>query len=129
MDIDPRHLRILLSIAEHGTFTRAAAAQRISQPAMSSAIARLETLDAQTSEHTTKQLARRHGIFNDQNAFATLNIDCDGPETGARRWHQLHENGHVVLRLGLGLEADLEEDRTSPVSKRRMKPCSVFHTT
>jgi LysR family transcriptional regulator, regulator of abg operon len=42
MDIDPRHLRILLSIAEHGTFTRAAAAQRISQPAMSSAIARLE---------------------------------------------------------------------------------------
>ena len=38
MDIDPRHLRILLAIAEHGTFTRAAAAQRISQPAMSSAI-------------------------------------------------------------------------------------------
>jgi LysR family transcriptional regulator of gallate degradation len=42
MDIDPRHLHILLAIAEQGTFTRAAAARRISQPAMSSAIARLE---------------------------------------------------------------------------------------
>ena len=42
MDIDPRHLRILLAIAEQGSFTRAAAAQRISQPAMSNAIALLE---------------------------------------------------------------------------------------
>ena len=42
MDIDPRHLRILLSIAEQGSFTRAAAAQRISQPAMSAGIALLE---------------------------------------------------------------------------------------
>ena len=41
MDIDPRHLRILLAIAEQGSFTRAATAQRISQPAMSSAIALL----------------------------------------------------------------------------------------
>ena len=42
MDIDPRHLRILLAIAEQGSFTRAAAVQRISQPAMSNAIALLE---------------------------------------------------------------------------------------
>src|SRR5260370_1507062 len=42
MDVDPRHLRILLAIAEQGSFTRAAAAQSISQPAMSSAIALLE---------------------------------------------------------------------------------------
>src|SRR5882757_4502831 len=32
MEIDPRHLRILLSIAEHGSFTRAAAARRMSPP-------------------------------------------------------------------------------------------------
>ena len=42
MEIDPRHLRTLLSIAEHGSFTRAAAARRMSQPAMSSGIALLE---------------------------------------------------------------------------------------
>ena len=42
MDIDPRHLRILRAIAEQGSFTRAAAAQRISQPALSAGIAQLE---------------------------------------------------------------------------------------
>jgi DNA-binding transcriptional LysR family regulator len=42
MEIDPRHLRILLSIAEHGSFTRAAAARRMSQPALSTGIALLE---------------------------------------------------------------------------------------
>src|SRR5262249_14576960 len=42
MEIDPRHLRILRAIAEHGSFTRAAAAQGISQPAMSAGIALLE---------------------------------------------------------------------------------------
>src|SRR5438128_2314958 len=42
MEIDPRHLRLLRAIAEQGSFTRAAAAQRISQPAMSAGIAQLE---------------------------------------------------------------------------------------
>src|SRR5258708_21422733 len=42
MEIDPRHLRILLSIAEHGSFTRAAAARGMAQPALSAGIALLE---------------------------------------------------------------------------------------
>ena len=42
MEIDPRHLRLLRAIAEQGSFTRAAATQRISQPAMSAGIAQLE---------------------------------------------------------------------------------------
>src|SRR5690606_32653673 len=44
MDIDPRHLAILRRIAESGSFTRAAASLRISQPALSNSIAQLERL-------------------------------------------------------------------------------------
>ena len=40
--IDPRRLIGLLRIAEHGSYTRAAAAQGVSQPALSSSIAVLE---------------------------------------------------------------------------------------
>ena len=42
MDIDPRYLANLLSIAKHGSFNRAAAARGISQPALSNSIAQLE---------------------------------------------------------------------------------------
>jgi LysR family transcriptional regulator of gallate degradation len=42
MNIDARQLRLLLAIAEQGSFTRAAAALRVSQPAMSAGIALLE---------------------------------------------------------------------------------------
>src|SRR5664280_2842012 len=42
MAIDPRRLIELLSIAEHGSFTRAAAARGISQPALSHSMALLE---------------------------------------------------------------------------------------
>lgn len=42
MAIDARHLHILLSIAEHGSFSRAAEAEHISQPALSNKIALLE---------------------------------------------------------------------------------------
>jgi LysR family transcriptional regulator, regulator for genes of the gallate degradation pathway len=42
MKIDPRHLTNLMSIAEHGSFNRAAAARGISQPALSNSIAQLE---------------------------------------------------------------------------------------
>jgi LysR family transcriptional regulator, regulator for genes of the gallate degradation pathway len=44
MEIDPRHLAILRQIAESGSFTRAAATLRISQPALSNSIAQLERL-------------------------------------------------------------------------------------
>lgn len=39
---DPRDIRFLLAVAEHGTFMSAARAENISQPALSSRIARLE---------------------------------------------------------------------------------------
>jgi LysR family pca operon transcriptional activator len=42
MNIDPRHLANLQSIATHGSFNRAAAARGISQPALSNSIAQLE---------------------------------------------------------------------------------------
>ena len=42
MAVDPRRLVELLRIAEHGSYTRAAAAQGISQPALSNSIAVLE---------------------------------------------------------------------------------------
>ena len=42
MRIDPRHLRIVLAIAQHGTFNRAAASLNMSQPALSKSISLLE---------------------------------------------------------------------------------------
>ena len=42
VNIDPRYLANLLSIAEHGSFNRAATARGISQPALSNSIAQLE---------------------------------------------------------------------------------------
>jgi len=43
MKIDPRHLALLVSIAKHGSFNRAAAICGISQPALSNSIAQLES--------------------------------------------------------------------------------------
>src|SRR5262245_13488720 len=40
--LDPRRLLDLLAIAEHGSYTRAATALRVSQPALSNSIAALE---------------------------------------------------------------------------------------
>src|SRR5579875_8512 len=42
MAVDPKRLIELLSIAETGSFTKAAAARRISQPALSNSMAVLE---------------------------------------------------------------------------------------
>jgi LysR family transcriptional regulator of gallate degradation len=55
MKIDPRHLANLMSIAEHGSFNRAAAARGISQPALSNSIAQLERrLGAQVLSRTRR---------------------------------------------------------------------------
>jgi LysR family transcriptional regulator of gallate degradation len=88
MDVDPRHLRILLAIAEQGSFTRAAAAQSISQPAMSSAIALLE-----------KQLGVRV---------------LDRGRHGAR----LNAFGQVLIRHARGLNALLDQAKTEIDLKR-----------
>ena len=42
MKVDPRHLKLVLAIIEHGTFNRAAAAIGVSQPALSKSISQLE---------------------------------------------------------------------------------------
>ena len=88
MDIDPRHLRILLAIAEQGSFTRAAVAQRISQPAMSSAIALLE-----------KQLGVRV---------------LERGRHGAR----LNEFGQLLIRHARGLHALLDQAKAEIDRKR-----------
>ena len=55
--LDPKRLLDLLRIAEHGSYTRAAAAQGVSQPALSNSIAALEkALGVRVLERT------RHGI-------------------------------------------------------------------
>ena len=42
MNIDPRHLTLVLAVTRHGSFNRAAEALGISQPALSKSIALLE---------------------------------------------------------------------------------------
>jgi DNA-binding transcriptional LysR family regulator len=88
MEIDPRHLRILRAIAEQGSFTRAAAAQRISQPALSAGIALLE------KELGVRVLERgRHGA-------------------------RLNEFGQLLIRHARGLEALLDQAKAEIDLKR-----------
>ena len=88
MEIDPRHLRILLAIAEQGSFTRAAAAQRMSQPAISAGIALLE------KELGVRVLERgRHGA-------------------------QLNEFGRLLVRHARGLDALLGQAKAEIDLKR-----------
>lgn len=79
MPIDPKHIANLLAIAEHGSFTRAAAAQSMSQPALSSSIAQLE---------------RRLGIKV---------LDR------SRRGSVLNEYGDILVRRARGLKALLNQ--------------------
>lgn len=88
MEIDPRHLRILRAIAEQGSFTRAAAAQRISQPALSAGIAQLE-----------KQLGVRV---------------LERGRHGAR----LNDFGHLLIRHARGLDALLDQAKAEIDLKR-----------
>jgi LysR family pca operon transcriptional activator len=112
MDIEPRHLRILLAIAEHGTFTRAAAAQRISQPAMSSAIARLE------KQLGVRVLERgRHGA--DLNDFGRLLV------RHARGLHALLDQAKAEIdRKRLGHDGPLLIGAT-PVTLIELVPAAI----
>lgn len=116
MDVDPRHLRILLAIAEHGTFTRAAAAQRISQPAMSSAIARLE------KQLGVRVLERgRHGA--DLNDFGRLLV------RHARGLHALLGQAKAEIDLKrLGYEGPLKIGGT-PVTLIELVPAAIERLT
>ena len=116
MDIDPRHLRILLAIAEQGTFTRAAAAQRISQPAMSSAIARLE------KQLGVRVLERgRHGA--DLNDFGRLLV------RHARGLHALLGQAKAEIDLKrLGQEGPLLIGGT-PVTLIELVPAAIERLT
>src|SRR5262245_48825256 len=116
MDVDPRHLRILLAIAEHGTFTRAAAAQRISQPAMSSAIARLE------KQLGVRVLERgRHGA--DLNEFGRLLV------RHARGLHALLGQAKAEIDLKrLGYEGPLKIGGT-PVTLIELIPAAIERLT
>jgi LysR family transcriptional regulator of gallate degradation len=88
MDIDPRHLRNLLAIAEQGSFTRAAAVRHISQPAMSSGIALLE------KQLGVRVLERgRHGA-------------------------KLNEFGRLLIRHARGLDALLDQAKAEIDLKR-----------
>jgi LysR family transcriptional regulator, regulator of abg operon len=88
MEIDPRHLRILRAIAEQGSFTRAAAAQRMSQPAISAGIALLE------KELGVRVLERgRHGA-------------------------RLNEFGQLLIRHARGLDALLDQAKAEIDLKR-----------
>ena len=112
MDIDPRHLRILLAIAEQGSFTRAAATQRISQPAMSSAIALLE------KQLGVRVLERgRHGAK--LNEFGQLLI------RHARGLHALlHQAKAEIDRKRLGYEGPLLIGGT-PVTLIQLVPAAI----
>jgi DNA-binding transcriptional LysR family regulator len=56
--LDPRHLRVLVALAEEGTFTDAAIRLGTGQPAVSRAVARLEALlGVQLVQRTTRSLS------------------------------------------------------------------------
>jgi molybdate transport repressor ModE-like protein len=86
MELDLKHLRNLLAIARHGSFSRAAATLKMSQPALSNSIVQLE---------------RRLG---------------DRVLERGRHGAQLTELGHVLTRhaelMEVGLNRALEEIRT-----------------
>ena len=79
MPIDPRHLTALLAIKTHGSFVRAAEALNMSQPALSSAIATLESrLGSQLIERGPKGATlNQHGerlATHAENIKATLGL-------------------------------------------------------
>jgi DNA-binding transcriptional LysR family regulator len=88
MKLDPRLLRCLRSIAEHGSFSQAAAAENISQPALSNKIALLER------QFGVSVMERgRHG--------ATLN-----------------EYGAILLRYARSMDAMIERAKDEVEHKR-----------
>ena len=89
MALDPRHIQILLAIAQHGSFSAASQALNTSQPALSNRIAQLE-----------RQLGTR--IFDRGRHGATLT-----------------DVGHLLLRHARALDAVLQQAQTEVELKKR----------
>jgi len=94
-----RHINYFLAVAEHGGFTRAAAALHVSQPALSQQIKQLEeTLDVQLFDRTgrTTRLTDAGEVYLRFARRALLDLDA-----GKRALHDVQDLSRGTLRLGL----------------------------
>jgi LysR family transcriptional regulator, cyn operon transcriptional activator len=94
-----RHINYFLAIADHGGFTRAAAALHISQPALSQQIKQLEeSLGVQLFDRTGKstRLTDAGMVYQRYARRALLDLD-----EGKRALHDVQDLSYGTLRLGL----------------------------
>ncbi|MBD8874046.1 transcriptional regulator CynR [Rhodanobacter sp. DHB23] len=94
-----RHIRYFLAVAEHGSFTRAAAALHVSQPALSQQIRQLEeTLGAALFDRSGRSTRLTDaGTAYLQHARRAL-LDL---EAGRRALHDVRDLSRGTLRLGV----------------------------
>jgi LysR family transcriptional regulator, cyn operon transcriptional activator len=94
-----RHINYFLAVADHGGFTRAAAALHVSQPALSQQIKQLEeALGMQLFDRTGKstRLTDAGEVYQRYARRALLDLD-----EGKRALHDVQDLSHGTLRLGL----------------------------
>ena len=95
----PRSIRYLLAVAEHRSFTRAAASLYVSQPTLSQQIKQLEeSLDVQLLDRSGKSVrltdAGEVYLLHARRALGEL-------EAGKRAIHELQDLSRGALRLGM----------------------------
>ncbi|MER7758219.1 LysR family transcriptional regulator [Streptomyces sp. NPDC097619] len=101
MTIELRHLRAFLVIAEEGNLTRAAARLRITQPALSRTLLRLEGhLGARLADRSTHHfvLTPEGRVFRDKAALAVAAVETALDPAGLRSWPL--RLGHTWAALG-----------------------------
>jgi LysR family transcriptional regulator, cyn operon transcriptional activator len=94
-----RHIHYFLAVAEHGGFTRAAAALHVSQPALSQQIKQLEeSLGVALFDRTgrTTRLTDAGAVYQAYARRALLDL-----EAGKRALHDVQDLSRGALRLGL----------------------------
>ncbi|RUL79083.1 transcriptional regulator CynR [Dyella choica] len=94
-----RHIHYFLAVADHGGFTRAAAALHVSQPALSQQIKQLEeTLGVPLFDRTgrTTRLTDAGQVYQDYARRALLDL-----QAGKRALHDVQDLSRGALRLGL----------------------------
>ncbi|GAA2986047.1 transcriptional regulator CynR [Streptomyces drozdowiczii] len=97
--LELRHLRYLLAVAEHGSFTRAAEELHISQPTLSQQIKQLErTLDVQLLDRTgrTVRLTDAGAVYTDHARRALRDLAA-----AERAVHDVQDLSRGHLRLGV----------------------------